>query len=243
MADPSCHDAEEGAVTSRPDTFINKEAAVKYWNGVSKDNVGVLGGYPQVSRIDLRGSNSFLAKLRKESSHTQPLHRVVDTGAGIGRVTAGFLSHIAEIVDIVEPASKLAARVRDIPKAERGPARIGEIYEVGLESWIPEVGAYDLIWNQWCVGHLTDSEFIAYLKRSIGGLKHGAWICVKENLTATNDGADLYDEVDSSVTRSDTSFKRIFEQAGLKIAMEEVQKGIPKHLGLCPIKTYALQPR
>jgi protein N-terminal methyltransferase len=123
---------------------------------------------------------------------------------------------------------------------------LGTIYNVGLESFNPRESTYWLIWNQWCLGHLTDAELIAYLKRCGEGLVRssravihkGGVIVVKENLAT--EGDDVYDDLDSSVTRTDESFRTIFEEAGLKIIRTEIQKGFPK--GIYPVRIYALRP-
>ena len=52
--------------------------------------------------------------------------------------------------------------------------------------------------SQWCVGHLTDTELVAYLKRCAEGLRAGGIIVVKENIA---DKEDIFDDEDSSVTR------------------------------------------
>ena len=66
------------------------------------------------------------------------------------------------------------------------------------------------------------------------------WIMVKENLSTDQYGEDLFDDLDSSVTRSDEKFRQLFEQAGCKIIKMEVQSGFPK--SLYPVKMYALRP-
>lgn len=116
----------------------------------------------------------------------------------IGRITKDLLQSLSETVDIVEPISKFTAELEDVPG-------IGDIYNVGLESFSPKEGiAYDLIWNQWCVGHLTDVQLTAYLKKcgsllrkSDAGKVEGL-VIVKENLAPV---MDAFDEEDSSVTR------------------------------------------
>jgi hypothetical protein len=54
--------------------------------------------------------------------------------------------------------------------------------------------------SQWCVGHLTDSALTEYLKRCAEGIRENGVIVIKENIS--NCPEDVYDEVDSSVTRS-----------------------------------------
>ncbi|KAK4507535.1 hypothetical protein PRZ48_001270 [Zasmidium cellare] len=221
------------------DSQINHAAAIAYWSSTPATVDGVLGGYPQVSRVDLQGSANFLAKLRRQSKHPSlsngKLKRVADCGAGIGRITKGFLSKVAETVDIVEPVVPFTDQVKDEPC-------VGKIYNVGLESWKQDDGVvYDVVWNQWCVGQLTDAQLVEYLRRLPKIVKEGGWIVVKENLSNNYVGEDVYDETDSSVTRTDDKFRKLFEEAGLRIVLTELQKGFPK--SLYPVRAYALQPK
>ncbi|EME49754.1 hypothetical protein DOTSEDRAFT_68512 [Dothistroma septosporum NZE10] len=220
-----------------PDSLINHTAAIAYWSSTPATVDGVLGGYPQVSRVDLQGSANFLAKLRRQSKlhplSAGKLQRVADCGAGIGRITTGFLSKVAEKVDIVEPVVSFTDQVKNEPC-------VGNIYNVGLEQWHPE-HQYDVIWNQWCVGQLTDAQLVEYLQRIQSYLRPNGWIIVKENLSNTALGEDVYDETDSSVTRTDIKFRKVFEDANLRLLSTELQKGFPKDL--YPVRVYALQPK
>lgn len=236
----------------------------------------MLGGFPQVSRIDLRGSASFLAKIRRllqtedqqrdneaggQQNKSKKLKRGVDCGAGIGRVTDGFLRHVCETVDVVEPIAKFAEVIRrgskravaDTNKSTETPKEqeedleeeegvVENIYITGLESWLP-TEKYDLIWNQWCVGHLTDVQLTTYLQRAADALTPNGILVLKENNSTDPDGKDIYDEVDSSVTRTDETFRKIFKEAGLNLIKAEEQLGFPRHLGLLPVRSYALRPR
>lgn len=253
-----------------PDTLISPPLSLQYWSRTPASLTGILGGYPQISLTDLRGSRTFLTKLRRgpsgaftPSSHKR-LKLGVDCGAGIGRVTAGLLRHVCESVDVVEPVGRFAEVVR----RARGEGRVGRVWVVGLQDWDPDdltslmvggegqeekggvvVEKYDLIWNQWCLGHLTDSQLTAYLRRCGHILRQddeedgGGWIVVKENMSTDPDGEDIYDDVDSSVTRTDEKFRHLFEAAGLEIVRTELQMGFPKGLGLYPVRMYGLRPK
>lgn len=224
-----------------PDDRISHSDALAYWNSVSPTVNGMLGGYPQISRIDLRGSANFLAKLRRQCTphDTQKtLGRGVDCGAGIGRVTMGFLSNVCDIVDVVEPVEKFAMEVKSAKMIGNG--LLGEIYVTGLEDWKPEK-QYDVIWNQWCLGHLTDKQLVAYFERCSKTLTNEGWIMVKENTCTNTDKADAFDVVDNSVTRTDSKLRKIFEEAGLSLVKTELQLGFPKEL--YPVRFYALRPR
>ena len=318
--------------TGRPDSQINAIASLSYWSTVSASVDGMLGGYPQVSVIDLRGSRTFLSKLlrsQKGVSNDDPAQRlrlVVDCGAGIGRITEGLLRDVADVVDVVEPVEKFADAIRekgrkwaeeervlrgakgrrkesvsgeqkgkgkgggagkrrrktsadsfgaDEPASPLGndepdqaksgatsKGRLGAVHATGLESWNPDPAKkYDLIWNQWCLGHLTDSALVFYLQRCSKALSTDppGWIVVKENISTktsstsanarnlsrestkgdmardeVNEGwaeeEDEYDELDSSVTRGERNYKRIFAEAGLRIVREETQRGFPRYV-------------
>ncbi|GJN82972.1 hypothetical protein VFPFJ_01786 [Purpureocillium lilacinum] len=159
------------------------------------------------------------------------------TRRSIGRVTEGLLLRIAENVDIVEPVSKFTDRL----KATTG---VRTIFNVGLEDWQPPEGIeYDLIWTQWCLGHLTDSQLVDYLQLCKTVLKPDTGVIViKENLSTGS--VDMFDNEDSSVTRRDETFRHLFETAGLKLVKTEIQRGFPEipPRRLLPVRMYALKP-
>ncbi|KIO13752.1 hypothetical protein M404DRAFT_595414 [Pisolithus tinctorius Marx 270] len=101
---------------------------------------------------------------------------------------------------------------------------------------------FDIIWCQWCLGHLNDSDLVNFLRMSKNALRDSrSLIVIKENLCAERGGGPraVFDEEDSSLTRSDLVFKRIFKEAGLKLFREKIQRGFPQ--GLYTVKTYALR--
>lgn len=224
----------------KPDSKIDQAGSIRYWSSVTPNINGMLGGFPEVSRADLRGSAAFLAKIRRlmPSIGSNGLQLGVDCGAGIGRVTEGFLCKVCETVDIVEPVERFARVVRDGNLKRDG--KIGDIYITGLENWTPNK-TYDLIWNQWCLGHLTDDQLVDYLVRCRNALSEKGLLVVKENINSTV-GEDLYDGLDNSVTRSEEKFRSLFRRAGLTIVRSEEQSGFPKRLQLYPVKSFALRP-
>ena len=231
-----------------PDAQISHEAAISYWSGVPATVDGMLGGYPSVSRLDLRSSRTSLAKLRRlyppSRKSATPWGRALDCGAGVGRITTGLLMHVCETVDLIEPIEKFAAEARTLREsADPGIAsRVGDVVVAGLQDWAPPTGrTYDLIWNQWCLGHLTDAQLVAWLRRCTAALSEGGWIVVKENLSTNTDESDAFDKLDSSVTRTDKTFRRIFVESGLELKRTELQKGFPKDL--LPVRTYGLRPK
>ena len=220
-----------------PDSNISPSTFLSYWKSVPSTVDGMLGGYPQISRADLKGSANFLAKLQRLFPTSSLLERGVDCGAGIGRVTAGFLSTVCETVDIVEPVEKFANEAQNAKIA--GPGRIGNVYVTCLQNWVPDQ-QYDLIWIQWCLGHLKDKEVVAYLMRCKKAVSMDGWIVIKENMSTDRKGEDVYDETDSSVTRTDEKFQKLFKEADVRCLKTDLQRGFPKEL--YPVRFYALKP-
>jgi protein N-terminal methyltransferase len=65
------------------DSRISKEDGLKYWHGIDATVNGMMGGLPHLTRVDLRGSRNFLAKLgvgSKEGQRVAP--RALEGGAG-----------------------------------------------------------------------------------------------------------------------------------------------------------------
>ena len=223
-----------------PDAKISATDSLTYWDSIPTTVDGMLGGYPQISRTDLKGSANFLAKLRKQypsAFGSDLFERGVDYGAGIGRVTAGFLSTVCKVIDIVEPVEKFAQAAKAANFV--GEGCLGKVSNSGLEDWNPEE-RYDIIWNQWCLGHLKDQQLVEYLRRCKQAVSVHGWIIVKENISTDPQGKDIFDEIDSSVTRTDEKFQRLFKDADIRIMRTEIQRGFPR--GLFPVRLYALRP-
>ncbi|KAK8108752.1 hypothetical protein PG984_014553 [Apiospora sp. TS-2023a] len=213
-----------------PDSLIRTENGLQYWSGIDADVNGMLGGFPSISAVDLRGSRAFLVKLG--IGKTKGLHKVeraLEGGAGIGRITQGLLLDIASTVDVNGPLLPPSTTTTDDTTTTPSTPH-------------PQQQKYNLIWLQWCVGHLTDTQLVAFLRRCRDVLVDStpdspAAIVVKENNTTT--AADLFDDLDSSVTRTDEKFRALFREAGLRLVRTELQNGLPK--GLYPVRMYALK--
>lgn len=226
---------------NRADALIDYENAIDYWTSVPATVDGVLGGYGEgtsVPKADVVGSSTFLRKLRARMTPEQGhIKYSVDIGAGIGRVTRDMLHKFSDKVDLVEPVKPFVEQLHNEVKSLKDEGKIGEVYEIGMQEWVPEEGKYWLIWCQWCVGHLPDKEFVEFLIRCKKGLQPNGTIVVKEN-NAHDD--DMFDDTDSSVTRTNANFQRLFKQAGLKLIATELQRGLPKEL--FAVRMYALKP-
>lgn len=186
------------------------EKGISYWQSTVPTNDGVLGGYGRVHDSDVEDSLRFVRPFLPPSDDGgRPRKlRALDVGAGIGRVTGGLLLHICDTVDLLEGASKFVAQARlDLKWAgERVERYICE----GMERFVPEPGRYDLVWIQWCIGSLTDEDFVTFFARLKQGVAPGGLVVLKDNILdpdATSQELDptgkfLVDEDDCSVIRS-----------------------------------------
>ncbi|XP_058071693.1 alpha N-terminal protein methyltransferase 1 [Magnolia sinica] len=213
---------------------------VGYWEGVEASVDGVLGGYGHVNAVDVKDSEAFLRNLLIDQFGGGARHLVaLDCGSGIGRVTKNLLLRFFNEVDLVEPVSHFLEAAHKNLSPENSMVsnshKAVNFYCVPLQEFTPEVGRYDVIWIQWCIGQLADDDFVAFFNRAKAGLKPDGFFVLKENIA--KDGFVL-DKEDRSITRSDLYFKELFNQCGLHIYRIKDQKGFPKEL--FAVKMYAL---
>ncbi|VDL67055.1 unnamed protein product [Nippostrongylus brasiliensis] len=102
--------------------------------------------------------------------------------------------------------------------------------QVGLQNFHPQQFRFDLIWIQWCSGHLTDSDMC--------GLTENGVIVFKDNLSSQQESE--FDCEDNSWTRPEPLVRSLFERAGLRVVAENLQTGFPA--GMYKVKMFALKP-
>lgn len=203
---------------------------IEYWNKMEPNSNSMLGGYVLISELEARSSGDFIRN-HLETKKLKPF-RACDCGAGIGRVSELFLLLHFKYVDLVEPVKKFLIEAEKNFKINGNLDRV-EFINLSLQDFIPKVDHYDLIWCQWVLGHLTDIDLIKFLKRCKNS--KCSYIGIKENVSLVVD----FDSVDSSFTRTDYNWKCIFENAGLVIFKEEIQKQFPAEL--FQVKMYLLK--
>lgn len=109
---------------------------------------------------------------------------------------------------------------------------------------------FDVLWCQWCLGHLSETELVEFFQRAKSALRKRdsatgeseSLLVVKENCCSDGDDGTPrtnFDPEDSSLTRSDLAWKQAFKAAGLSLIREQVQGGFPD--GLYVVKMYALR--
>jgi protein N-terminal methyltransferase len=119
-----------------------------------------------------------------------------------------FVKGTLQALDPARPdaAGEVLGRVGfPLPSAsDNAPAQDKEVLEMD--------SGFDVIWCQWCLGHLSDEDLVAFFKRAqkalrtrrIGEGEAASLIVVKENLSSEGEDGQpktVYDEEDSSLTR------------------------------------------
>ncbi|KAK6202540.1 alpha-N-methyltransferase NTM1 [Scheffersomyces amazonensis] len=226
------------------DSQINYDDAINYWSSVPASVNGVLGGFGEqtpVPKADIIGSTTFLRKLQTRMSCPDGVEKLtIDMGAGIGRITRDLLWKVSDKVDLLEPVKPFVAQMENELVGVASKGKLGDIYDIGMQEWYPPAHKkYWLIWCQWCVGQLPDEVLVQFWSRCREALLDNGvgTMIVKENIAPFD---DIFDETDSSVTRTDEKFRQLFIQAGLKLIASDVQKGMPKEL--YPVRMYCLKP-
>lgn len=228
------------------DSQINYNDAIDYWTAVPASVDGVLGGFGEqtaVPKADIVGSSTFLRKLQARMICPNGTEKLtIDMGAGIGRITRDMLWKVSDRCDLLEPVKPFVAQMDNQLADVRNKGKLGDIYDIGMQEWdcpLTKQGKYWLVWCQWCVGQLPDDELVKFWERcksALIGSGIGTMI-VKENIAPCE---DIFDETDSSVTRTDAKFRELFNRAGFKLIASDVQKGLPKEL--YPVRMYCLKP-
>lgn len=256
--------------------------AVGYWSEQEASDRGVLGGFDELTGVDIADSRAFLHKvLGPHISRTRESGgrlTAADCGAGIGRVAGGLLLEFFNGVDLVEPCGHLLDRARATlphspdqgkgenggvstaaPRTTRAATRVGTngvtsngatagaipdghlitgFLQMGIQDFHPLPNTYDLVWIQWALLYLTDTDAVAFLSRCRDALTPGGAIIAKENVA---DGGFIVDTDDLSITRTHAYYLDLFDRAGLVLAASALQRGFPK--GLYKVRLFALRAK
>ncbi|OSC97138.1 DUF858-domain-containing protein [Trametes coccinea BRFM310] len=145
-----------------------------------------------------------------------------------------FIQATLQDFDPARPTSGASSKSKVLARVGYDPADDGAVDD--LDS------GFDVVWCQWCLGALSDPDLVAFFRRSKAALRDPSrgLIVVKENLCSeAGEPRAVFDESDSSLTRSDLAWKQAFSDAGLRVIHEQVQHGFPE--GLYTVKMYALR--
>lgn len=208
---------------------------VRFWKTQGTNVHGMTGG--GVSQKDLAFSAKALSDLStghvdSSESGQRRWGRALDCGAGIGRVTNGVLKHFCSHVDMVEFVKKHLQKARATLQSTK--ACSFDYHNLSMQRFTIQPGKYDLIWCQWLLMYLTDSDSLDLLKRSCVGLAGKGILLVKENVSTVDKSTYFDDEHGElwmpgevgrpvSCVRTCPHYEDLFERAGLRLIGERHQ--------------------
>lgn len=207
-----------------------------YWARQEASVDGMLGGFPELSGIDVAASRDTVERYQRAGMGSA---RVADCGAGIGRVSHYVLSDFFRAIDLVDPVPAFLERAAESLRGDRVECRTAVC---GIQEWAPE-GQYDAFWVQWALMYLTDSDAVAFLRRCREHLGPNGRVFVKDNISSADlgqrrDGATFFPE-DRGVCRVYAHFLALFEEAGLTLEEAQAQPEWP--VDLLPLYTFVLK--
>lgn len=213
---------------------LDYEKSKNYWSNVPASVNGMLGGFSSLTTKDIKDSDLFLRKLfQMENAPSDG--RVLDCGAGIGRITKNLLCKHFKHVDMLEQNNNFLEKA----KLNCSGSNVENFYCSGLQEFTPtENHKYDVIWIQWVLGYITDDDLVEFLNKCCKLLNPNGVIVVKENISQEEEGE--IDSEDSSITRSILQFCIIFQKANLVCKASRTQKNFPSEL--YKVEMFALQP-
>lgn len=197
------------------------EKTKEYWENCDNTIEDMLGGNPQVNEIDIKTSSELLEGLIK-SGKLNP-GRVLDCGAGIGRITNSVLQNYFSEVDLVEMNKNFVEFGKQFFKDNK---KIKDFYCSVLQEFKFEK-KYDCIWIQWCIENLEDDDLDIFLTNCCKNIQDNGLMVIKENIT---DKGNFYSSEDFSKIRSDRIYKEIFERNGFSIVKHFHHPNWPKDL-------------
>ena len=137
--------------------------------------------------------------------------RAADCGAGIGRVSIEVISKYFKSIDLIDPILSFL-EVGQKKLEENGIA--ARSIPLGLQEWTPDCN-YDIIWCQWSIMYLTDTDAIKFLNRCKEHLNPGGYIFVKDNIQSLKAKTNVKFPEDNGVARTVIHYRDIFKRSGL----------------------------
>lgn len=240
---------ESEAVYADPEAVFKKykdswyNVSTAYWSKQEVSVNGMLGGFQELTGIDIMCSRDLIAKYQNPSKKSKLAkmgnNKVADCGAGIGRVSHYALCDYFKSIDLIDPVSAFLEDAKVNLKDDNVEFRV---INSGIQDWEPDC-SYDAFWVQWAIMYLTDDDAIKFLKKCKEHLNQNGYIFVKDNISSSDlkqkkEEATFYVE-DRGICRVYQHYLSLFKDAELKLIEAENQPNWPKDL--IPLYTFVLQ--
>jgi len=174
------------------------------------------------SAADIEDSQRFLTALLTRMPQLKPTSGL-DAGAGVGRVTKHLLLHHCKTVHLVEASDVWSRQSLRYLGKKRGKACTFACLR--LETFAPKLGSIDLIWIQWVLQYLTDTDAVTTLRNLKMGLTLHGVLVLKENRPYLKGSNPKMFQCDTpagenarfDITRSDAHHRELFKRAELEV--------------------------
>ncbi len=107
--------------------------------------------------------------------------------------------------------------VREATCGKPAEFRITDVWRgsVRVQTFVPDVGAYDMVWLNWSLMYLLDADIVTALTRAAEALRPGGFVVVKENMLPLP-GAFRVDTAEGfNFFKSREYWRALWERAGL----------------------------
>ena len=180
-------------------SYARYKTNLKFWMGVNPDVDGMLQGYGHLSSSDAEFSTKFLKSLMEGDKAVTKSGKALDCGAGIGRVSKLVLLPLFNQVDLIDQTKHFIDNAPNFIGPEL-VKKVGKFHCCGLQDFQPSAhGPYDVVWIQWVIGYLTDSDLVAFFDRCKKALTNEGMLVIKDNMKKS--GESDADDEDGSVCR------------------------------------------
>lgn len=189
-----------------------------HWSSQPSSVESVLNGFGELNKPDIEFSNKLLERLI--NSNMINTEKVLDCAAGVGRVSEYVLVNHFKQVDMFEQEEKF---VNEAKQKFKNNSRVCSITCSSIQDYNFNNVKYDLIWMQWCLENISDSDLVIFMKKSYKALNEKGLIIVKENcLNKTAKEKYHYTEDTLAKERRLSTYIKLFNKSGFKI----IEKGI-----------------
>lgn len=118
---------------------------VNFWKTQSTNVKGATGG--GITRVDLAFTREVVQVVADRVGRR--FSRVLDCGAGIGRVSESVLRHHSAHIDLVEFVKKHLVQARESLRAKEKGDCTFSFHTSSIQKFEIKLKCYDLVWCQW----------------------------------------------------------------------------------------------
>lgn len=192
---------------------ILKVKSNNFWKS-KKPNLDSMCGFKELNEEDNLHTQILLKNLNINS-----IHRSLDIGSGIGRITFNSLYSISKEIDIVESNITFINYMREYHNTFKDQ-KIKNFYNNKIEEFA-FVNIYDLIFIQWVLEYVDYPDINLFFQKMKNSMHNDSIVIIKENINIKND-VDIILEDQGAIVRPYRTYEELFMINGFKIIQNEI---------------------